>query len=88
MLGGLVVALYYMLSHASLVKAWLPHVLLADGLWWGIQPISAGVLACRPGCCWHGVSWLTRTRAPVRAPTDPCETARVGRWSELPARGI
>ena len=72
MLGGLVVALYYMLSHASLVKAWLPHVLLADGLWFGIQPVSAGVFGVPAGLllAW-GVSWLTRTRAPVPRPYGP-----------------
>jgi cation/acetate symporter len=71
MLGGLV-ALYYMLSHASLVKAWLPHVLLADGLWFGIQPVSAGVFGVPAGLllAW-GVSWLTRTRAPVPRPYGP-----------------
>lgn len=72
MLGGLVVALYYMLSHASLVKAWLPHVLLADGLWFGIQPVSAGVFGVPAGLllAW-GVSWMTRTRAPVPRPYGP-----------------
>ena len=43
MLAGLGITLYYMLSHAKLVQQWVPSMLLADGLWWGLQPISAGV---------------------------------------------
>ena len=43
MLMGLGITAYYMLSHTSLVQQWLPAILLADGLWWGLQPISAGV---------------------------------------------
>lgn len=72
MLGGLAVALYYMLSHAPLVKAWIPHVLLADGLWFGIQPISAGVFGVPAGLllAW-GVSCMTRTPEPVQRPYGP-----------------
>ncbi|MBP7646707.1 MAG: VC_2705 family sodium/solute symporter [Comamonas sp.] len=43
MLAGLGITLYYMLSHAKLVQQWVPSMLLADDLWWGLQPISAGV---------------------------------------------
>lgn len=43
MLVGLGVALYYMLSHAAVVQAFLPPSWLANGLWWDIQPVSAGV---------------------------------------------
>ena len=43
MLLGLGITAYYMLSHTALVQQWLPAALLADGLWWGLQPISAGV---------------------------------------------
>jgi hypothetical protein len=43
MLAGLGVAVYYLLSHVPAVRAALPGWLLADGLWFGIQPISAGV---------------------------------------------
>ena len=43
MLSGLGITLYYMLSHTKLVQQWMPQWLLADGLWWGLQPVSAGV---------------------------------------------
>jgi len=43
MLAGLGITAYYMLSHSQWVQHWLPQWLLADGLWWGLQPISAGV---------------------------------------------
>ena len=49
MLAGLGVALYYMLSHTAMVQHWLPSVLLADGLWWGIQPVSSGVFGVAAG---------------------------------------
>ena len=50
MLSGLGITLYYMLSHTKLAQQWVPHVLLADGLWWG-----GGCNPCLPvssGCCW------------------------------------
>lgn len=43
MLAGLTITAYYILSHNLWVQSWVPSVLLADGLWWGLQPISAGV---------------------------------------------
>lgn len=43
MLAGLAITAYYILSHSLWVQSWVPSVLLADGLWWGLQPISAGV---------------------------------------------
>jgi cation/acetate symporter len=49
MLAGLGVAVYYMLSHVVALKALLPAWLLADGLWFGIQPISAGVFGVPVG---------------------------------------
>lgn len=49
MLTGLSVALYYMLSHADTVQSVVPQWLLADGLWWGIEPISAGVFGVAAG---------------------------------------
>ena len=49
MLAGLGIALYYMLSHAQAVQQALPAWLLADGLWWGIQPVSAGVFGLAAG---------------------------------------
>lgn len=60
MLAGLGIALYYMLSHSLWVQQWVPQVLLADGLWWGLQPVSAGVFGVLLGvvsCV--VVSWLT-----------------------------
>jgi cation/acetate symporter len=60
MLSGLGVAVYYMLSHAPALRA-LPSWLLADGLWWGIQPISAGVFGVPVGLAVAiAVSWHTR----------------------------
>ena len=67
MLGGLGLTLYYMLSHAPLVRAWLPSVLLADGLWFGIQPVSAAVFGVPAGAllAWS-VSLFTRSaRTPL-----------------------
>ena len=50
MLSGLGVAVYYMLSNVAVVRAVLPALLRGDdGLWWGIQPISAGVFGVPAG---------------------------------------
>lgn len=43
MLAGLGITAYYILSHTQWVQSAVPAALLADGLWWGLQPISAGV---------------------------------------------
>lgn len=43
MVSGLGITVYYMLSHSQWVQQWGPRALWADGLWWGLQPISAGV---------------------------------------------
>ena len=60
MLTGLGVVVYYMLSHVSALRA-LPSWLLADGLWFGIQPISAGVFGVPVGLVVAVVvSWVTR----------------------------
>ena len=60
MLSGLGVALYYMLSHSLWVQHWVPSILLADGLWWGLQPVSAGVFGVQAGLLATVlVSWLT-----------------------------
>ncbi|MBH2042445.1 MAG: VC_2705 family sodium/solute symporter [Comamonadaceae bacterium] len=48
MLAGLGVAVYYMLSHVPVLRPWAGW-LLADGLWLGIQPISAGVFGVPAG---------------------------------------
>ena len=61
MLCGLGVAVYYMASHSPLVQDWLPRWLLADGLWFGIQPMSAGVFGVSAGLASAAlVSWITR----------------------------
>ena len=48
MLAGLGVAVYYLLSHVPAMRA-LPSWMLADGLWFGIQPVSAGVFGVPAG---------------------------------------
>jgi cation/acetate symporter len=64
MLAGLGVAVYYMLSHVAAMRA-LPSWVLAEGLWFGIQPVSAGVFGVPTGFCVAAlVSWWTRP-APV-----------------------
>ena len=68
MLFGLGVAVYYMLSHVGAVRGALPHWLLADGLWFGIQPISAGVFGVPAGLVAALlVSRLTRPPPPLPA---------------------
>jgi len=61
MLCGLGVAVYYMLSHVPALQAILPAWLLADGLWFAIQPVSAGVFGVPAGLISAVlVSWITR----------------------------
>lgn len=43
MLLGLAVTVYYMVTHVQGLQGVLPAALRAEALWWGIQPISAGV---------------------------------------------
>jgi cation/acetate symporter len=63
MLVGLGVTVYYMVSHVGAGRL-LPPWLLADGLWFGIQPISAGVFGVPAGALVAIlVSWIT-TPAP------------------------
>ena len=65
MLAGLGVTVYYMLSHVAAMRA-LPSWMLADGLWFGIQPISAGVFGVPTGFCVAAlVSWWTRPALPL-----------------------
>ena len=67
MLAGLGVTVYYMLSHVQAMRA-LPSWVLADGLWWGIQPISAGVFGVPLGFVVAlVVSGLTRPAPPQPA---------------------
>ena len=50
-----------MVSHSLLVQDWLPRWLLADGLWFGIQPMSAGVFGVSAGLAAAALgSWFTR----------------------------
>jgi cation/acetate symporter len=47
MLAGLLVTIYYL----GLNQSWLRSAmgLTGDGLWWGIQPVSAGVFGVAAG---------------------------------------
>ena len=47
MISGLIVTLYYMAINSPTVRSALR--LAGDGLWWGIQPISAGVFGVAAG---------------------------------------
>ena len=47
MLAGLGVTIYYMAVNLPTVRIWL--TLQGDGLWWGIQPVSAGVFGVSAG---------------------------------------
>jgi cation/acetate symporter len=51
MVAGLGVTVFYMLSHAALLRgaAGAAAAAGASGLWWGIQPISAGVFGVPAG---------------------------------------
>jgi cation/acetate symporter len=57
MLAGLGVTLWYMLANAAIVRAWFG--LAGSGLWWGIQPVSAGVFGLPVGAL---VIWLVSLR--------------------------
>ncbi len=61
MVVGLGVTVYYLVIHNAAARAWLPQALLVPGLWWGIQPISAGVFGAPLGLLvtW-AVSLMTR----------------------------
>jgi cation/acetate symporter len=63
MLTGLGVSLYYMAVNQPLVRQWLG--LPGDGLWWDIQPVSAGVFGVAFGFAATVVlSLLTRPEPP------------------------
>ncbi|MDE3246887.1 MAG: cation acetate symporter, partial [Acidobacteriota bacterium] len=55
MLAGLSVTMYYLLVQVEGVREWVPRFLRTDGLWFGIQPISAGVFGVPTGLA---VAWL------------------------------
>lgn len=60
MLTGLGVTLYYMLINLAAVRSALG--LSYDGLWWGIQPVSAGVFGVSAGLvATVVVSWFTQS---------------------------
>lgn len=67
MLVGLGVTVYYMALNSVAVRAWLG--LSGNGLWFGIQPVSAGVFGVAAGVL---VTWLVSLRYP-----DQPETATV-----------
>ena len=49
MVCGLLITVYYLLSQVELVRAVVPSALLVDGLWFDIQPVSAGVFGVPAG---------------------------------------
>jgi len=55
MLAGLSVTMYYLLSQVEGVRDWVPSLLLPDGRWFGIHPISSGVFGVPTGLA---VAWL------------------------------
>lgn len=64
MLVGLGVTIYYMVLNSTAVRAWLG--LEGHGLWFGIQPVSAGVFGVAAGVL---VTWLVSLRYPDRRET-------------------
>ena len=64
-------ALYYLLVQVEGVREWVPSLLRADGPWFGIHPISAGVFGVPMGLA---VTWLvslaTRPGTPRPVPAD------------------
>ena len=63
MLLGLAVTLYYMIAHVPGLQGVLPDALRTSQLWWGIQPISAGVFGVPAGfAATLLVSWWDRQR--------------------------
>ncbi|MHA7601706.1 VC_2705 family sodium/solute symporter [Alicycliphilus sp. T452] len=71
MLAGLSVTMYYLLAQVDGVRELVPKLLLSDGLWFGIHPISAGVFGVPTGLA---VAWLvslaTRPGRPRPVPAD------------------
>jgi cation/acetate symporter len=60
MLAGLSVTVFYMLSNIPALREALPPSLSPAGLWWGIQPVAAGVFGVPMGLavvclvsCWE-----------------------------------
>jgi cation/acetate symporter len=70
MLAGLGVTVYYMAINWPSVRAALG--LRGEGLWWGIQPVSAGVFGVAAGLTVAVVvSLMTRQRVPYSADPSP-----------------
>ena len=63
MLTGLGVTLWYMLVNVPVLRAWMGWG--GSGLWWGIQPISAGVFGLPAGAL---VVWLVSLLQPEPVP--------------------
>ena len=76
MLAGLLVTVYYMLSNLHAVHEYLPQGLAAHSLWWGIQPVAAGVFGVPVGVvvivlvsCWEGAAKRRLARGSAGAQT-------------------
>ncbi len=66
MVSGLAVTVYYLLAQVEWVREVAPQVLLPDGLWFGIHPISAGVFGVPTGLL---VAWaVSLATRPGRSP--------------------
>jgi cation/acetate symporter len=76
MLAGLGVTIYYMVINLTAVRLFLGFA--GDGLWWGIQPVSAGVF---------GVSAGLVTAVVVSLSTRP-QTAPMATIAESPRSGL
>jgi cation/acetate symporter len=76
MLAGLGVTIYYMVINLTAVRLFLGFA--GDGLWWGIQPVSAGVF---------GVSAGLVTAVVVSLLTRP-QTAPMAAIAESPQSGL
>lgn len=66
MLAGLLVTMYYLLAQVDGVRELVPRMLLVDGLWFGIHPISAGVFGVPAGLAVAWVVSLATRPAKVR----------------------
>ncbi|WP_313316012.1 VC_2705 family sodium/solute symporter [Pulveribacter sp.] len=66
MVSGLAVTVYYLLAQVEWVREVAPQVLLPEGLWFGIHPISAGVFGVPTGLL---VAWaVSLATRPGRSP--------------------
>ncbi len=65
MLAGLGVTIYYMVINLPGVRA--QFALVGEGLWWGIQPVSAGVFGVAAGFCVATLVSLVTRQEPIAA---------------------